>query len=327
MSKVAQTPLLEKAIAVPTKPTRKLWADVVPLPMKPYVQLTRIDMLAGSMLVFWPCSWGFTLAAYATSMDPQDYVSQLFLFWLGSIATHSAACILNDILDIDFDRQVERCKNRPLASGAIQIFPATIFLLCIVAITVGFLALANPLAFQVGMFGIFPLHALYPLMKRWTNWPQAWLGWAMNWGVWVAYITVKGRIDWDIVGVLFPGTICWTIVYDTIYAHQDKADDVKAGIGSTAVLFGDYSKIILSFFAAIFVSTIAVAGYNNGQGPLYFIFSVLGAAAHFTWQIGTVDLDVPTSCFEKFLSNGNTIGYIILSGMIADYLHKLYPVF
>ena len=177
------------------------------------------------------------------------------------------------------------------------------------------------------MFGIFPLHAIYPLMKRWTNWPQAWLGWAMNWGVWVAYITVRHQIDLHIVGALFLGSICWTIVYDTIYAHQDKLDDIKAGIGSTAVLFGDNSKLILSIFASVFVSAIAYAGYNNHQGPAFYAVSVFGTAAHFAWQIGTVDLDIPSSCFEKFLSNGNYLGGIVWSGILLDYSLKVLPSF
>lgn len=206
-------------------------------------------------------------------------------------------------------------------------------------------------SFRLSLIGIFPIHGLYPLMKRWTNWPQAWLGsclWftasfvaqrlsglTMNWGLIVAWVAVMDSMNWNVVPVLFFGawgsvsltSFCndvtkhwyrWTIVYDTIYAcqvgdlafafhmhthvcqWQDKQDDVKAGIKSTALLFGNYVRPILSLFATQVVVCFAYAGHANGQGPMFFVISVMGTAAHFAWQLFTVNIDDVTDCWRKF---------------------------
>ncbi|PCH39563.1 4-hydroxybenzoate polyprenyl transferase [Wolfiporia cocos MD-104 SS10] len=285
-----------------------------------YWQLARMHKFpAGSILIFWPCAWGYVLGAHGNRPEPLELAYILAACFIGSTILHCAACTINDICDVDFDRQVERSKNRPLVAGTVSMPAAWAFLLLQTAVFFGILSFANKPAFFCGAFGIFPLHAIYPLMKRITWWPQAWLGLAMNWGLPTAWLIAAPQ---DVRSVpmwtLTFGTFCWTIVYDTIYACQDRKDDVKAGVKSTAVLFGNFVKPILSLFAAAFVGTLAYAGYVTQQGWIYYAVSVGGCAAHLLWQFVTVDLDVPEQCWRKFQANGD-LGYIVLAGMLAEW--------
>ncbi|KAF8955133.1 UbiA prenyltransferase family [Flammula alnicola] len=285
-----------------------------------YYQLNRLHKFpAGSILVFWPCAWALTMAASRTNQSLPEYLWELALFALLSTLVHSAACVINDICDRDLDRQ-ERTKNRPLASGAISLGGAVICLLFEIGICIGILAYTQDLfIFSVGLFGIFPLHGLYPLMKRLTYWPQAWLGLTMNWGYIVVWVLRVRDDDYNIPAVFFTGTICWTIVYDTIYGCQDKVDDVKAGIKSTSLLFGSYVRPILAVFAAGLIAAIAGAGYLNNQGFPYYVVSVGGTTLHLMWQLITLREDEPEDCWKKFQSNG-TLGLITFTGMLIDYL-------
>jgi len=158
-------------------------------------------------------------------------------------------------------------------------------------------------------------------MKRWTHWPQAWLGLAMNWGLPVSWIALTGSINWPLLSVAYLGTFCWTIVYDTIYACQDRKDDVKAGVKSTALLFGDHVRPILAGFATGFVAALGATGFLNQQGIAYYVIAVLGSALHFTWQLTTLNVDHGADCWSKFTSNGD-IGYIIWVGILVDYYFK-----
>ncbi|PCH40322.1 4-hydroxybenzoate polyprenyl transferase [Wolfiporia cocos MD-104 SS10] len=285
-----------------------------------YWQLARMHKFpAGSILVFWPFTWGYVLGAHEKRPEPLQLVYIMAAFLIGSTLLHCAACTINDICDVNFDRQVERCKTRPLVAGTVSMPGAWIFFFLQIAVLFGMLSFVNKNAFLAGTFGIFPLTTVYPLMKRITWWPQAWLGLAMNWGLPTAWLIaapqdVKSVPMWTLTF----GTLCWTIVYDTIYACQDRKDDVKAGVKSTAVLFGNYVKPILSLFAAAFVAALAYAGYETHQGWIYYAVSVGGCAAHLLWQLVTVDLDVPEQCWQKFQSNGN-LGYIVLGGMLGEW--------
>jgi len=262
------------------------------------------------------------MAAYAYEIKPKDLWESVLYYSVGSTIVHSAACVINDIFDRNFDALVERTKTRPIPSGAASVPGAVIFLLAQVFAAVKMLSYTNALAFRVGLFGLFPIHTLYPLMKRWTNWPQGWLGFTMNWGLPVAWISITGTVDWKIIPALLLGTCSWTIVYDTIYACQDKKDDIHAGVKSTAILFGSYIRPILSLFAAHFVSSLAYAGYMNGQGPAFFVISVLGTALHFVWQLSTVDFEDGADCWRKFKANGD-LGWLVWAGLLADYYVKL----
>ncbi|EMD35418.1 hypothetical protein CERSUDRAFT_53335 [Gelatoporia subvermispora B] len=291
-----------------------------------WLELTRLHKsIMGNTLMFWPCVWGLTMAAYAVKYPLYQLLVQTIMFGIGSTLLHSAACVINDICDIEFDRKVERCKTRPLPAGVVSVFSAWVLLMLLIIPAMGMLLLTNQKAASVGLVGVFPLHALYPLMKRWTYWPQAWLGLAMNWGFPVAWITITGNTRADVVWVFFLGTVCWTIVYDTIYACQDRKDDVEAGVKSTALLFGDWIRPILMAFAAAFVACLIVAGIRNSQGAGYFVISCGGAALHFIWQFATWHPDVPADGAHKFNSNGFT-GYIIWAGMLCDYYFKVLAV-
>ncbi|PCH39554.1 UbiA prenyltransferase, partial [Wolfiporia cocos MD-104 SS10] len=285
-----------------------------------YWQLARMHKFpAGSILMILPCFWGYIFGTRENRPEPLELARILAAIFVGSATLHCAACTLNDICDVDFDRQVERCKNRPLAAGTVSMPAAWAFLFLQTAVFFWMLSFVNKAAFLCGTLGAFPLHAFYPLMKRITWWPQAWLGLAMNWGLPTAWLIaapqdVKSVPMWT----LMFGTFCWTIVYDTIYAFQDRDEDIKAGVKSTAVLFGDYAKPILSLFAVAFVVALAYAGYETQQGWIYYAISVGGCAVHLLWQLVTVDLDVPEQCRLTFRANAD-LGYIMLAGILGEW--------
>lgn len=169
----------------------------------------------------------------------------------------------------------------------------------------------------LGIIGLI-ICGVYPLMKRITYWPQAWLGIAMNWGMIVAWSSVTGSPNWRVVGPPLVGTLCWSIYYDTIYACQDKKDDAAAGIKSTALLFGDKIKPILALFGVIFVTSLALAGLTNNHGPAFWILAVFSSAIQIYYQLAKVNLDDPASCAGAF-GNNTYIGTSIWIGLLVDY--------
>ncbi|KAF9461423.1 UbiA prenyltransferase family [Collybia nuda] len=261
------------------------------------------------------------MAAYDYNINPKNLATQTVMFAIGSTLLHSAACIINDICDRDIDGQIDRTKNRPLVVGTIPLRGAWMLLAGMTISMLYLLSFANTTAKYYGILGIFPLHAFYPLMKRWTYWPQAWLGLAMNWGIIVAYTNVSGGHLSAHVIAFFIGTICWTIVYDTIYGCQDKENDIKVGVKSTSILFGDRVREILAVFALVFMACMIYAGLRNGHGSYFFLVSCGGAALHLAWQILTWRIHDRDDCGDKFKSNGN-MGYIIWAGLLLDYWKK-----
>ena len=159
-------------------------------------------------------------------------------------------------------------------------------------------------------------------MKRITYWPQAVLGLAFNWGALLGYSAIAGSCAWNTVLPLYAGSFCWTIVYDTIYAHQDKTDDVHAGIKSTALLFGEQTKPALTLFSGGFVGLMSAAGYAADATLPFYLLGPGATAAHLAWQLKTVNLDSPTDCWAKFVSNSR-LGGIIWLGTLADYLNRM----
>ncbi|CCM01329.1 uncharacterized protein FIBRA_03378 [Fibroporia radiculosa] len=276
---------------------------------KSYWRLTRIHLWpAGTILFFWPCMWALTMCGYALGLPPRQLAIQAFAYLVGCTIRHNAACIWNDICDREFDRQVERTKSRPIASGSITVPAALLFLAVHCFVLIAVLALAGQEASKVGLFGLLTFEMVYPLSKRFTNWPQAWLGEVR------LCLGISSRVDFEL------GVVCWTIHFDTIYACQDKEDDVQAGVHSCALLFGNYIRPILALFAAAFVGCLAYAGHLNGQSPLYFVITVLGTALHLIWQLSHADLEKNGGKIWK--SNGG-LGYLIWGGMISDYTYKL----
>ncbi|KAI0034598.1 UbiA prenyltransferase family-domain-containing protein [Vararia minispora EC-137] len=289
-----------------------------------YFELTRLHKFPlGNLLLIWPSVWSLTMAAYKAHLDPHDLLVWTALFAIGSTLVHSAACVINDIY---LTVTLERTKNRPLAAGVIPLAGAWALLLVLLAVCLAMIHMVNPVAAVVGLIGIFPFHALYPLMKRWTWWPQAWLGFAMNWGIpmaWLSVIPAYRKEDVQIIVILLFGAVCWTIVYDTQYGCQDKVDDERAGVKSTSLLFGKHVRIILAGFASVFIGCLVTAGVLNRQSWPYYLLSCGGASMHFVWQFATWDADEPSDCGAKFKAN-HDLGYFVYAGILLDYLLRTY---
>ncbi|KAI0267864.1 UbiA prenyltransferase family [Gloeopeniophorella convolvens] len=284
-----------------------------------WIELSRVHKFAGSMLIFWPLAWGMTMAAHLLSMSIKTYLFDLVYGLIGAALLHSAGCVWNDVLDREFDRKVERTKHRPIADGRVSVQGALVFLALHLVLLVALLWPVNPLAWKLGLVVIFPLPGIYPLMKRVTYWPQAWLGIAVNTISLVAWSALRAELTLAAVALL-TGCCCWTLYYDTIYACQDKRDDVKVGVKSTALLFGRYIKGGLVVFAGLMLTCLTIAGKSNGQQAPYFLITIGGGAAHLTWQLLTLDPDDAKSCLVAFESNGFALGGIIWAGLFSDYL-------
>ncbi|EJD49781.1 4-hydroxybenzoate polyprenyl transferase [Auricularia subglabra TFB-10046 SS5] len=293
--------------------------------IQPYLDLMRVGKPTGTWLIFWPFAWGLTLAARTVGTDLSTYSRDLFYCFAGAFVLRSCVCTLNDICDVDFDRKVERCKTRPLPSGRVSIPSAVVFFMVQLGMCVAALGRMNQAATLLGLIGLFPLHCTYPLFKRWTYWPQAWLGLAMNFGLPVAWAAYTGEVNVPLMSSMLLGAWCWTMVYDTIYACQDMKDDKAAGVKSTALVLGDYIRPAMTFLSGLFIACLAAAGILVNAGPLYYAIGVAGAALHITWQLATVDLEKPSSCWNMFASNAK-LGGIVWAGLAADYVQSIWPV-
>ncbi|GAA6022806.1 hypothetical protein JCM11491_006413 [Sporobolomyces phaffii] len=315
----SQPPAAPTALS-PTSAPVPPWARRLPRSLKwihPYLSLARLDKPIGTWLLFWPCAWGITMASYSSLLPPSTWLWNMCLFGTGALVMRGAGCVINDLWDRDIDKKVERTKMRPLASGEVKPVQALTFLGTQLSLGLGILTQLNWYSIALGASSL-SLVVLYPLMKRITYWPQFVLGLAFNWGALLGSSAVLGHCDWQVALPLYAGSVAWTIVYDTIYAHQDKTDDVAANVKSTALLFDRHSLPILSAFSASFVSLLTLAGYLNGQGPAFYVVSAGGAAAHLAWQLRNVEWDDRDSCWKFFRSNRD-LGAIVASGLAIDY--------
>lgn len=249
---------------------------------KPYAQLMRIDRPIGTYLLFWPCGWSIALSADAGCWP--DF-TMLGLFATGALIMRGAGCTINDMWDRDIDAKVERTRNRPLASGQITPFDAIVFLSA--QLSLGLLVLVQ-LNWQSILLGASSLGLVvtYPLMKRVTYWPQLVLGMCFNWGALLGWCATQGSVNLDACLPLYLSGVCWTIVYDTIYAHQDKLDDLQIGVKSTALRFGENTKAWLTGFTAAMLTGLSAAGYACDQTfPYYTAVGIVGA--HLVQQVST----------------------------------------
>ncbi|CAO3617703.1 unnamed protein product [Cunninghamella echinulata] len=290
--------------------------DCLPPSWRPYAFLTRVDKPIGTWLLYWPCAWSISMAAFHTQAPLSSTVAMLTLFGIGAITMRGAGCTINDLWDRDIDDKVERTKVRPIASGAVTPKQAIAFLAGQLTVGLAVLTQLNNYSILLGASSL-SLVITYPLMKRITYWPQVVLGLAFNWGALLGWSAMTNGLDLSIAGPLYAGGVAWTLVYDTIYAHQDKKDDEKIGVKSTALRFGDKTNTWLTGFSSTFVAMTALAGYMNDQGLPFYLISVLGTAAHLTWQLKTVDYNSPADCWNKFKSNTWT-GGILWSGIVID---------
>jgi len=276
------------------------------------IELTRLNKPIGFMLLFWPCLWGLTLS-YNFDLTLNVFIFYVLLFFLGSVLMRSAGCIVNDISDKNFDKLVERTKNRPVASGKISIRLAIIYaaVLCVIA----FLVLINFNKFTILMALIsMPLAFIYPLMKRFTYWPQLFLGITFNYGLVLAWISIKNDIS--LIPIIFYlGAIFWTLGYDTIYGYQDIKDDEIIGVKSTSIKFKNNPKKFILICYLIFIASLILIGVLMKFNLFYFLFLIIPIFQLIFFQIYKLNVNEPMSCLTKFKSN-NFIGLIIFVNLL-----------
>ncbi len=271
-----------------------------------FIELTRLNKPIGYMLLFWPCLWSLTLV-YNFDGEIHTYIKFLIFFLLGSILMRSAGCIVNDIADKKFDQKIERTKNRPVASGKISTKLALLYtlILCFLA----FLVLINFNLLTIIMaLASMPFAFSYPLMKRFTYWPQLFLGITFNFGLIMAWTAVNNYISLEIIVVYF-AAIFWTLGYDTIYGYQDIADDEIIGLKSTSIKFKKNPKkfLICCYLLSIFL--LIIFGMLNENKLYYFIFLIF-PIMHYLYQINKLNIRDSNKCLEVFRSN-NFFGFLL----------------
>lgn len=271
------------------------------------IEITRLHRPIGIWLLMLPCWYGL---AYVSPAFPNPWY--LMLFALGATVMRGAGCIYNDIVDRDLDKKVERTKNRPLARGDLTVPQAIIFIIILAMIGAAVLYQFPPKAILMGVSSLLFVLA-YPWMKRITYWPQIFLGITFNWGIWVAWGTKEADFNSGIL-FLFLGSILWTLGYDTIYAHQDREDDLLVGIKSSAIKFGEKTKSALAIIYTAVVIFWGLAGFLTNLGK-WFYAGLLAIAVHFTWQTLTLDIQNNENCAKRFVSN-TYIGLILLIGIV-----------
>ncbi|XP_029365772.1 4-hydroxybenzoate polyprenyltransferase, mitochondrial [Echeneis naucrates] len=287
-----------------------------PAPVQPYLRLMRLDKPIGTWLLYLPCTWSIALAADPGCLPD---LGMLTLFGTGALLMRGAGCTINDMWDKDFDKKVSRTATRPIASGEISRMQALVFLGGQLSLALGVLLCLNYYSIALGAASL-SLVITYPLMKRITYWPQFVLGLTFNWGALLGWSAVKGSCDWSVCLPLYFAGVMWTLIYDTIYAHQDKDDDIKVGVKSTALRFQEQTKPWLSGFTVAMMSGLAVSGLSAEQTlPYYAVLTTV--AIHLMHQIHTLDINKPEDCWKKFVSNRN-LGLLLFLGIVAGNLWK-----
>lgn len=291
------------------------WVDrYAPPGTRPYLKLGRFDRPVGTWLLLWPCWWSILLAQPASW---QQGALLAALFGIGALVMRGAGCTINDIADRNFDAQVERTKLRPLPSGQVSMMQAVLWMAALCLIGLLILLQLPSMAIWLGV-GSLGLVGLYPLMKRITWWPQAWLGLTFNWGALMGWAAVQDNVGLPAM-MLYAGGLFWTLGYDTIYAHQDKDDDALIGVKSSArrlgadtrpALFVFYGLTLILWAGAIFVADLSPVAYA-GLGVV---------AAHFCWQVLRVDLDDSSNCLFFFKSNIWLGGLMLAALAMGSYL-------
>ncbi|MBD1144602.1 4-hydroxybenzoate octaprenyltransferase [Pelagibacterales bacterium SAG-MED37] len=273
-----------------------------------FVELTRLKKPIGYMLLFWPCAWGLTLV-YNFSESLDKYFFYLILFFLGAILMRSAGCIVNDILDRKFDKKVSRTKNRPIASGKISVHLG--FFYTITLCFFAFLILINFNYFTIIIaLGSMPLAFTYPLMKRYTYWPQLFLGITFNYGLILGWTSISGQLDMIPI-IFYFGAIFWTLGYDTVYGFQDIKDDEIIGLKSTSIKFKGTAKLFLILCYLILIISFSLGGYFMGFNLFYFLSLAIPLIHLFFYQIKIFNIKKPITCLKIFKSN-NYLGFILL---------------
>jgi len=261
--------------------------------------------------LLFPGWWGIALASQRWP-DP----ALLLLFAMGAVAMRGAGCTLNDIADRGYDGQVARTRLRPLPSGAVSVRQAAIFLLLQLTIGAAVLFSLNRTTILLGA-AVLVLIGTYPFMKRITYWPQVFLGLNFNWGALIGWTAVTGALAWPSL-LLYVGGVFWTVGYDTIYAHQDKEDDIRIGVKSSAIALGVHTRPWLFAFYGAALLLWAAAGHAAGLDAIFWV-ALAATAVQLAWQAARVAIDDPADCLGKFRSN-RAVGWLMLAGIVAGHL-------
>jgi 4-hydroxybenzoate polyprenyltransferase len=289
------------------------WVDrFAPPPTRPYLRLARLDRPIGSWLLLMPCWWSIGLTGMARDHLPSLW--HIVLFFVGAFAMRGAGCTWNDLVDRDLDGLVERTRSRPIPSKQVTVAQATVFMLAQAMIGLVVLLQFNRFTVLCGLASLLVV-VIYPFMKRVTYWPQVFLGLAFSWGALMGWPAAFGRLDAPAL-ILYGGSIAWVIGYDTIYAHQDREDDLLIGIKSTALLFGQRTAPMLAIFYALAIVLIGFAGFMTGGGWIFGI-GLLAFAAHLASQVVRLDIDDSAHCLMLFRSNRDA-GLILFGAMLLD---------
>ena len=289
------------------------WVDTLaPAIARPYLRLARLDRPIGSWLLLLPCWWSLGLAGLRAGHPPPLW--HVVLFFIGAFVMRGAGCTWNDLVDRDIDGKVERTRSRPIPSGQVTVAQATVFMMAQALTGLVVLLQFNRYTIFTGLASLAVV-VIYPFMKRVTHWPQIFLGLAFSWGALMGWPAAFGRLDWPAL-VLYLGAISWVIGYDTIYAHQDREDDLLVGVKSTALLFGENTKPMLAGFYAVAVVLIGAAGLLAGGGAV-FLIGMLAFAAHLAWQVARLDINDPAHCLKVFKSNRDA-ALILFAAMLAQ---------
>ena len=284
--------------------------------LKLFIELTRLDKPIGYMLLFWPCVWGLTLV-YDFNSEINTYFKYLIFFLLGSILMRSAGCIVNDIADKKFDQKVERTKNRPIASEKISLKLALLYalVLCFCA----FLILINFNLFTIVLaLASMPFAFSYPLMKRFTYWPQLFLGITFNYGLVLAWISINNSISLTPI-MFYIGAIFWTLGYDTIYGYQDIKDDEIIGIKSTSIKFKNNPKTFLTLCYSFLLISLILIGVLMNFNNIFYLFLIIPFCHLFFYQISFLNINKPEDCLKIFKSN-NVLGLIVCMNILIGKL-------
>ena len=275
-----------------------------------FIQLMRLDRPIGTYLLLWPTLWALWIAG-----EGSPSVKNVLIFVLGVVLMRAAGCVINDFADRNFDGHVSRTKGRPLATGKVTPKEAWILFAILVALSFGLVLLTNAATIWLS-FGALGVAALYPFMKRYTYYPQVVLGAAFSWGMPMAFTAETGSVSPE-AWLLYIANLLWTVAYDTYYAMADREDDLKIGVKSTAILFGDADRLIIVILQGLALLCLLLAGARFELG-IYFHLGLLVAAACFAWEYQKTRNRKPMACFNAFLHN-HWAGLAIFIGLIIDY--------
>jgi len=275
-----------------------------------YYLLMRFDRPIGIFLLLWPTLWALWIAAEGV---PDGDV--LTVFVLGVVLMRAAGCVINDIADRDFDPHVSRTQGRPIAAGRVGVKEALALFAFLCLLAFALVLTMNRLTIMLAIVGVV-LAAIYPFVKRYTHLPQIFLGMAFGWSVPMAFAAQTGTVP-VVAWLVFIATILWATAYDTMYAMVDRDDDVRVGVRSTAILFGDADRVIIAFIQGLLIFVLIMIGQRQALG-LYYYASLLFAVGFLLYQQYLIRARVPSQCFRAFLNN-NWLGLAVFIGLVLQY--------